>query len=738
MTSLDYSRNLKTVWYTESLSTPHFVLVNRAKVISYRSEFKSLGAAVIQIVATDPNFDIGGENLLGIDPGGFIAIVHGDTAPGSLTDENIKWFGYVESTSYEIGKNSSNTRGDIACLEIGHWLKKLVINHRVPFESYNPTSSDGLALGNRDGSSIRIKDIGYLSSQLTTHYWTVDQAIRHGISQVNTGTIALDVDRALIPENDIYIDNFETLPSGEGMNPIDWISDALGTYEFVLRFDSESVLSFVVFNPNIRQNGLEFTLPEDCYDFVVQRTDDKYSGIKLIGDRIQINYSVSAYNEAGVFVGIDRMWSDESATTFVQPDDRVPSIEALIDGEIDDVFKTGDRDQALQTICNDMQSLRANDRSTYQEFRYLYGNFNTPETSGSVLWTTTKPGDLDYGDDIVIFPQIVFQNNDGTLQSSPQILSVDKTPSASEFDYPEGDILIDEDGTTIKPGMFYRALGYFRGYGSEDHWAPYWYSGTEPTKNGISFALELDWYGIRVESPYPETLASPEDDLFREYLNGSWTAVEDYGVQRDEWDTEDKSASSWDPEYFGRNVDGAIQNGGIGHWKRLIFTLAAKSAQRLEIKLGDTDLRPLTIYDDSYKVILNRRGTVIGLERLTGDYRDEINRLKRVQDDTFVRNDAEEAFRYATALFEYYSKQKAAVRFSRRLVSENAETMDITLTIGDFVKRIYDGDTFFFECNSTVSSIEYIFESTEPRMIISTEIPASPKRTRERRVRVRG
>jgi hypothetical protein len=83
-----------------------------------------------------------------------------------------------------------------------------------------------------------------------------------------------------------------------------------------------------------------------------------------------------------------------------------------------------------------------------------------------------------------------------------------------------------------------------------------------------------------------------------------------------------------------------------------------------------------------------------------------------------------------------------------RTYDENGNTN--TLNYGDIVggqaQRLYIGQPITncimgkrtVAINSYVSSIEYMLDGTNPRIIVSTQYPSSPERTRKRKVNTRG
>ena len=90
---------------------------------------------------------------------------------------------------------------------------------------------------------------------------------------------------------------------------------------------------------------------------------------------------------------------------------------------------------------------------------------------------------------------------------------------------------------------------------------------------------------------------------------------------------------------------------------------------------------------------------------------------------------------YLQVLWDYYSKDKRALKIEDRVYDEKGEPKNLNTDIGDFWNTVKDGNTSL-SCNCYVSSIEYILEQTaQPRVIIATEYPASPIKTRKRQIR---
>jgi len=57
--------------------------------------------------------------------------------------------------------------------------------------------------------------------------------------------------------------------------------------------------------------------------------------------------------------------------------------------------------------------------------------------------------------------------------------------------------------------------------------------------------------------------------------------------------------------------------------------------------------------------------------------------------------------------------------------------------VGNFLDNVVDGlsNNTTWSVNSYVASIEYNLESSSPSITVATEYPASPRRTRERRLK---
>lgn len=244
----------------------------------------------------------------------------------------------------------------------------------------------------------------------------------------------------------------------------------------------------------------------------------------------------------------------------------------------------------------------------------------------------------------------------------------------------------------------------------------------------MSSEVHYDYDGVKLKSDEPEVFAYQDDGIYQSVnLDGSYNpTVVDWGVKRDEWKDANVGASKFDPYRCQRDWL------TVAHWGRLVFSFGAYSSQRLSLHYGSpTANKILEIDDESYKLIIARPGYVYGVDN---------DGLKYNDANKVVRNDLPKMAERMELLWEYYSKDKKAVKLSFAMFN-NQGVLNKPLgnnsaagAIGLFINEIVNEDGLVYTINSYVSSYELDFSGSSPRILIQTEYPDSPRATREKRL----
>jgi hypothetical protein len=331
---------------------------------------------------------------------------------------------------------------------------------------------------------------------------------------------------------------------------------------------------------------------------------------------------------------------------------------------------------------------------------------------------TKKPKDLIKTDtDIIAFIDTTDAKGNNERLSSHQ------TPSCAEMRY-ELDIEDDFDNSEdyLNPTFYYRSYSFFKEYDNGAYPIPIWVKGTVGGNGFMSSKVILDYDGLKLDNDEPEVFACPYSAIYNTVDGNTYnTTVKDNGVMRTEWNLEEAGASLFD--YTRKKPEWS----SIGHWGRMVFSFGAYSAQRLTFAYGNPDSRnKLTIDDDSYKLIITRPGFAYGVDSdsllMTNGY------------NTVFRNDLPKMAERMTLLWDYYSKPKKAVKITTALFDASGNTNVTNTTVGTFLTDInIDGKKITI--NSIIKSVEYDLNGSSPRVIIQTEYPDSPQKSREKQLK---
>lgn len=731
-------------------------------------------------------------------PGDWVFIIKDDTqwwetkTPiADKLDPRIVWWGYISSTSKDIAKLFKDQKGDVQCSQFGHWLALHTIFYTKEFDSgFNP-QIDGWTLGNKDGTRLRKKDLSIRPiADAQTHFWKIREALDYIVSEGIS--LDMDVDYSLIDLTNSPLNLYETLPSYAGASLNTALEEILSPYGWRFIFISESAVTIQIIDKTaygVNTNKKDYVIPDGIVNLTITGEEKKYDGVVLQGDRVLVNFSVTTFHPSDESIGIGPGWIRDEEIQYITPPGLSTTVYhisgspsqltykgvtiATLKDYIDDYFteelKEGQeenvqaavKEAAVSNIFNDLETeRRVKHRSVYQNYNWLYGSSSGEASAGEGFWTYERPGDYNPGNIIPVFPTITTQDlskisaelYDSSFYPTPYITDVDASPAPSEYKFSDR-LMVDKfEETYVQPTFYYRTTTPLltKTIAGDPHYPPTWYEATLQRSNGISWSMTPTWRGVQIESPYPEALGCDEEDLFSDpYGTSDWLAPL-YHYQTSSWDptkNPNVTPSNYDPYYFQRNKY------GIGTWQRMIFSLGAYSGQRLEVRMGAySGERIKYVVDDNYKFIINRKGFVWDFkDKKTDDSGEELkppylgnwpvwtnsNLLTTFNNGNEVIWDDTPIMKINTKmLYDYYSKDKLAVRLECPIKNITGVEWVWGLKIGDFIRTIKDGSVQK-NVNSYVASIEYMLEGAAPRIIIATEYPASPQRTRDKILRSR-
>lgn len=662
---------------------------------------------------------------------------------------------------------------------------------------FNPIMDNGVILGNFNGDSdhpgFAEGEMATNPSTQASQYWKVKDAFRYLAKNCSPYSIDVDlsgIDSAKHP----YLDALETMPSYQGQDLISVIDDMLEPLKIAFRITSTSRIDAYIIDTSAPITSTIYVLSPSVFNLQVTSEEQKYDKVVLRGDRILVSASMTTYKDNTKGWGLKRKWSNTNAIKYTKPltfldapanTKVVVNINDFTDAHAEELAATVkdlDDDKAKQRAEESAQDMvdyllktedtaRKKDKITYQQFGWDFADSNgSASTSGAYLFTCQRPGDISFGNIFPVFPHVEFQkyyDEDqivisntiaNTILPYPKIQSgnttagqgevtttLHNTPPISEFKFEDWipvqnfstpDQQFTGNANKNRPTQLYaRSVGIPTDFNGKYYLNPVWYDITSPSFNSYSGEVELSWMGMKLNLPYPEVMGCPYDDIFRDPISKTaFSSIVDYGFQRNEWEG-GVGASRFDPyrtNYIGKT-----------HWGRLVLSFSAYSNQKLELSYGKSSGKVKIIEDDSYKCYILRKGLVYD----TNNYHNStspvakisfpyaLNGLNYLTDDVVTRTDVPLMTQTLKILYDYYTKDKKALRVEDRVYDGEGKSMDMKVKVGDFWSKIKEG-TATLNTNSYVSSVEYLLEKTgTPRVIISTEYPSSPIKTRRRQIR---
>lgn len=599
-----------------------------------------------------------------------------------------------------------------------------------------------------------------------------------------------------------WLDEFESIDSFVGQNLTDALQSIFDyiSWTYLVGEDGKVYITFFDRNGS-SSTSIDWNLDESCASYMIMSEQQSYDSIELVGDRILFYGSASTYTPFGAeqSVGVFPKWTTQELSNYVSP--RVPvasnenytklmektySVDAVnMPKDETDVTKTFDEQWYRDSEFAEYKMARQSNKKPYQDFYFGYVDPVYPAgfagTEADCFAVNKTPGayvddskETYINDCVPLFPNVVMQypmsemitTEDGvehvptdSLYTNVMILdginTIDKkeigerfkdhwTPPATEMKYSETTINPDETNGTQQQDVDYKNTFYIRSYSFVQNYTngayfqPIWLDGTYDGLGFMASKMTLDYDGVTLESPEPEVLACPDDVIYQSVnKDGSYaTTVIDFGVKRDEWKSDLAGASKFD--YYRTDQNWRTR----GHWGRMVFSFGAYSAQRIRFIWGFPDgfcKNVLVINDPSYKMAIARKGYVQGIT-----YNDAVppnpGVLKYTENDIMVRNDLPKMANRMEELWNYYSRERKAVKTTHAMFDVNGNINQplgagsMAYVIGTYITKSIFRDAHTYDTNSYVSSVEMDFSSDSPRMIIQTEYPDSPKRTREKKL----
>jgi hypothetical protein len=539
----------------------------------------------------------------------------------------------------------------------------------------------------------------------------------------------------------------------------------------------------------------ELTLDASNESFVITAEQQVYDHIEIEGDRICFFNSITTYTpfKDNKSIGIFPKWTDQELKDFVSPLSPLIANKNLreLEKEVADITPgelpendenkklTDNEENEFERRLEEYKSIRqSKHKKPYQDYVFGYCYPENPLLGGECLATWDRPGEYDNPKDtadgvskaIACYPKITLQKPLSTATSTENILtkkpsdlilgSVDiedelresngllthQTPICTEMRYEETGVEVEQDKQSfikslkLTPTFYYRTVGKQVFYGEKGYLSPLWLDGTKGGNGLMSSKITFDWDGVTLDCDEPEVFGCYYPDIYRTATATIYNeTIKDMGHKRNEWNFPYAGASKYD-YYHRRSFPDWLT---VTHWGRFVFSFGSYSSQRIKLEYGlKSYTKSLKISDDGYKMAIIRRGFVSGVG--PSDSEDDLDysksSLKYNRYDVVLVNDMPKLASRMTQLWNYWSRPKSSVKLSNAIFN-TAGALNRPLgvdklsdAIGMYIGTIVNQDGKKYEVNSYVSSIEYDMSADQPRILIQTEYPDSPKSTRTKTV----
>lgn len=591
-----------------------------------------------------------------------------------------------------------------------------------------------------------------------------------------------------------YMEGLETIPSYEGAVLTDALNEILDSinWHYEIRRVSDPVFGdtdavFIVFtDEGMNSITNDIILDKSCQSFSILSEEQKYDSITIKGDRILVYGSLSTYTPmtTNKSIGLFPDWDDKELTSYVKPlktNFNIVDLSNSIQYRMTNAGETSGGSNSSFNLEFDRalgiyEQERKKYKKPYRKFNFSYCDAisGDPKKVGECLATWGKPGKYQYLADeqdaadnaIPFFPNVVIQDDTNSLSSQfdsegkcllqvseaiflqpsiEQDLEKHKTPPASEMLFSEH--LVDDqlNSKLREPCFFYRTLGRIQNFKNVDilTYCPLWLDATQGGSGLMSCGMTLDWKGVTLDVPAPECFASNYKMFYQDIdVNGYYDeTVKDFSVKRTEWNDNDVGATRYDPVRMSHTYR------HIGHWGRMVMSFGAFSNQRLQFTYGKRGDRKLLIEDDSYKMTLLQTGYVWQTDHpidiqynVASEPQQASTSLKWQEKPEIIINDLDKLKARMEIVWEYYQRDKRALKLVNALYTQKGAINNpigeliMYKNVGKFINTVTDVDGTKYDVNSNVQSLEYDFSKDSPRIIIQTEYPSGPRKTREKKV----
>lgn len=297
----------------------------------------------------------------------------------------------------------------------------------------------------------------------------------------------------------------------------------------------------------------------------------------------------------------------------------------------------------------------------------------------------------------------------------------------------------------VEPRCFYRSFGAARKNEGSDtyYYDESWRSNDLQAPGSIAFRFSFTNTGIKIDSPAPEQFAWSDDAVFQigYGVNNIFDAtVYDAGEQRYKPFDVGYALARFDPDrvfYISKT-----------HWLRLVFQVAAYSAQRVSFFVGNpiTAQHPVTVVDDYFFAEIINPGFMYGLTADSSDYPEDLQDVLLFKPQPnlppgdakplrpmlpfwnrhylLVRHNLVEAFSYFRELVHYYARDRIAVRCTLPAYSATGDLY--VYRLGSEHKMKLLGDAVFGRNIVPTVIAEQHFDFRACTVTISCDIPPPP------------
>jgi hypothetical protein len=667
----------------------------------------------------------------------------------------------------------------------------VIVGNKDPYTSYSLFSTNGLKRFGKYTSN------DYTASDASSYFFTVRQAAGHIIMRSidnNFTDFVLYGDWSQVSSSENrWLEQYETIDSFDGKSLTEAMEAIFDSFSWTYYIDDTDNVVIKFKDKFLSTNSTPLILDNSCESFSLMSEQQKYDKIILNGDRILFFNGLTCYTPwqtsiTNQPIGVFPDWTTAELALMVQP--KIPATlnqnylevqgltfpgatQSILNSNGEAIVDTDERQ--IERKLAEYKRLRQQNPKVYSSFVFGYCNPINPsstsnEPANTCLATFRWPGrwgdftntsDALNGFNVLsCFPFVSTQTenevSNGVLTKSPSetlksnvdiIKYIDdndkleinlrltnhQTPAATEMRYETNGITIDNklDNDNYSPTFYYRTFGAMD---SNGYRTPLWIEGTRSGNGCMSAKLSFNEKGVIIDSDEPEVYSCWYDEIYQTYNdNGTYnTTVRDLGIKRNEWKITNSGATKFD--YYARV--GLPDWQTVTHWGRFVFSVGMYSSQKLSMVYGlPNGNKILTIDDDSYKLAIVRPGYVYNTNATNPD------KLNWATENKVIRNDSMKMAERMQSLWSYYSRDKRAVKLVFALFNTQGQlnkpigVTKLNDAIGNGISTVKMTDNKVYEVNSYISSYEFDFNETSPRVYVQTEYPDSPRATREKKLK---